>query len=102
MAVEIQPTPPGARLTAWRWESTEASQRVIKDAISAKFPITQVADVSYEIKFQWDSEQGYVNPQAEILLQVVVDAADALLRRGAPPVRESRAGVVASMVGSRS
>ena len=66
LAVEIAPTPPGARLTAWRWESPAANHREIQDAISAKFPITQVADVSYEIVFQWDSEQGYVNPQAEI------------------------------------
>lgn len=81
LAVELAPVLEGARHASWRWEVPDTAGQVIRDAVSAKFPIVDDGGGKYELKFQWDSERGDVSPQAEILLQVIADGSEKLLRR---------------------
>jgi UDP-GlcNAc:undecaprenyl-phosphate GlcNAc-1-phosphate transferase len=51
------------------------------EAVSARYPIGRDDNARASLKFVWESDFGDVSPQAEILLQVVVDVVARELRR---------------------
>jgi UDP-GlcNAc:undecaprenyl-phosphate GlcNAc-1-phosphate transferase len=66
-----------ATVRAWSLQPEHARE----DVVSARFPIGPDARARAFIVFRWHSSDRQVNPQSEILLQVMVDAlADALVR----------------------
>lgn len=88
LAVELV-VPPEADIRAWRWELPDVGERIIRDAISATFALRGADSHAIELKFQWDGAAGEVSPQEDILLQLVCDAVESVLQRGAR-VREAK------------
>ncbi|WP_437658132.1 MraY family glycosyltransferase [Sorangium sp. So ce1182] len=69
-----------ARVKSWSWTQEAATPQQIRESVAAAFTI-QLAGESVELRFRWDSEECSVNPQAEMLLQLVVDSAERMLLR---------------------
>lgn len=67
-------------------ENAELPSRVWKaegtatEAVSVSFPLP-AAGASARLRFAWTSDQGELAPEAEILLQLIVDACEARLNR---------------------
>ncbi|WP_437295115.1 glycosyltransferase family 4 protein [Sorangium sp. So ce426] len=79
-----------ARVKPWSWAQDAATAQQLREAVVAVFPI-QLEGETVELRFRWDSEECAVNPQADMLLQLVVDSAERLLLRRPPPrTRDSR------------
>ena len=78
LAIEVRGT--GGRLPPFRWEM-ETSQAGLKEAVVAKFVVTDAAATRFEVEFYLDRADGDLPPQIEILLQLVADAIEALLHR---------------------
>jgi UDP-GlcNAc:undecaprenyl-phosphate GlcNAc-1-phosphate transferase len=92
LAVELDPLQAGSGFSGWRWEAPETAEKVVRDAVSAKFPVIDALGGKYELKFHWDSDRGDVSPQAEILLQLIADGTERLLQRPARAREASRSG----------
>lgn len=76
----------------WAWTLNEAEPRT-RSSVSAKYPLAHPGAERVELKFAWDSDDGDVSPQADILLQLVADAVDRQLQRRArarDSIREGR------------
>ena len=82
----------GARFESWRWETPEAEKHSFRDAVCVKFSVIDDHTIRSELQFLWDSPEAGVGPQAEILLQLVADAAEMLLQRAARARAASAAG----------
>ncbi|WP_394848564.1 undecaprenyl/decaprenyl-phosphate alpha-N-acetylglucosaminyl 1-phosphate transferase [Pendulispora brunnea] len=80
LAVEAK-APSGARMGSFRWETPTAAARGLREAVSAKFALLDATSNPLELEFQFDSPDGAVGPQAEILLQLVADAVETRLQR---------------------
>jgi UDP-GlcNAc:undecaprenyl-phosphate GlcNAc-1-phosphate transferase len=67
------------------------------EVVSARYPLGSDAFARSELRFRWASPSGEVSPQAEILLQVIVDmVARALARLESPHApRQAQASAVA-------
>lgn len=93
LAVEIAPGE-RSRVAAFRWEapSVVAAGAVMREAVAAKFTVRDAGDAPVDVHFQWDSPQTAVSPQAEILLQLVADGVEGLLRRPARARAAAAAG----------
>ncbi|WP_437711311.1 MraY family glycosyltransferase [Sorangium sp. So ce448] len=68
-----------ARVKPWRWTQDTATPQQLREAVVATFLIDLTGEL-VELRFRWDSEDGTVHPQADMLLQLVADAAERLLR----------------------
>jgi UDP-GlcNAc:undecaprenyl-phosphate GlcNAc-1-phosphate transferase len=84
--------PAEARVSNWRWEYSDIGQHQSREAVCAKYRVTDAAGLPLELQFFYDSPTGAVGPQAEILLQLVADAAESLLQRQARARIASRGG----------
>ncbi len=80
LAVELS-AGPGARATSFRWETSDVGARGFREATSVRFELNDADGVSSVLEFFVDSANGIVAPQSEILLQLVADAAEDLLKR---------------------
>ncbi|WP_437673366.1 glycosyltransferase family 4 protein [Sorangium sp. So ce131] len=79
-----------ARVKSWSWTHDAATQQQLREAVVAAFTI-ELGGETVTLRFRWDSEESAVSPQAELLLQLVVDSAERLLRRPPPRTLEPRA-----------
>jgi UDP-GlcNAc:undecaprenyl-phosphate GlcNAc-1-phosphate transferase len=70
-----------ARIGSWRWETPESEKQSFREALCLKFSVVDDREASSELQFLWDSPEAGAGPQAEILLQLVADAAELLLQR---------------------
>jgi UDP-GlcNAc:undecaprenyl-phosphate GlcNAc-1-phosphate transferase len=77
LAVELAP----GSSEPWRWEASVVSGRERREAVTATYRFAPEAGGPSQLKFQWDSMKGDVNPSMEILLQLVVDAVERAFRR---------------------
>ncbi|XXY53872.1 MraY family glycosyltransferase [Sorangium sp. So ce269] len=69
-----------ARVKPWSWKQETATSQQLRESVAAAFTL-QLGIETVELRFRWDSEECAVNPQAEMLLQLVVDSAERLLLR---------------------
>ncbi|HEX7666625.1 MAG TPA: MraY family glycosyltransferase, partial [Polyangiaceae bacterium] len=69
----------GSKLGAFRVETTDSS----REAVCAKFAVTDANAVASEVQFYWDSPESTVGPRAEILLRLIADAIESVLQRPA-------------------
>jgi UDP-GlcNAc:undecaprenyl-phosphate GlcNAc-1-phosphate transferase len=80
LAVELI-GPAGGTGLSWRWEAPLAEDQAFRECVSAKYPVVDANGTKHELKFVWDAPTGDVNPQAEILLQLVADAVERQMTR---------------------
>jgi UDP-GlcNAc:undecaprenyl-phosphate GlcNAc-1-phosphate transferase len=78
-----------ARVKPWTWKRAVMPAE-LREAVGAAFTI-ELATETVELYFRWDSEESAVNPQADMLLQLVADSVERVLRRPPAPPLESRA-----------
>lgn len=71
-----------ARVKPWSFTQDMATPQQLREAVVAAFTI-HLGVETVELRFRWDSEASAVDPQADMLLQLVVDSVERLLRR--PP-----------------
>lgn len=69
------------RLAPFRWETLRVEKNTFREAVCAKFRVVDANGIECELEFLWDSPDATVAPRAEILLQLVADAAENLLQR---------------------
>jgi UDP-GlcNAc:undecaprenyl-phosphate/decaprenyl-phosphate GlcNAc-1-phosphate transferase len=67
------------RTPAFRWAKAPDSSK--RDMVTARYPIGRDSSACAELEFSWMSEDGDVNAQSDILLQVVTDVLEANLTR---------------------
>lgn len=67
----------------WGWSSDGKGART-RSSVSARYEVRDSAGRNLSLKFIWDSDDGEVSAQADILLQLVADSVEAQLQR---PVR---------------
>lgn len=76
----------------WGWSLDGTGTRT-RSSVSAKYQVLDSNGRSLALKFVWDSDDGEVSPQADILLQLVADAVDRQFQRPArarESIREGR------------
>ncbi len=91
LAVELNPSKEST-LAPWRWEAKLPSKNATQEASVAQFTFTDEAGKNADILVYHDCAQGYFPLQAEILLQLVVDAAQSALSRKERARQISRSG----------
>jgi UDP-GlcNAc:undecaprenyl-phosphate GlcNAc-1-phosphate transferase len=70
--------PNSERLKPWRWESPRMEGRAARDAVCAKFGVSDGRQ-PMELHFFVDTTAGVIGPQMRVLLQLVADGAEAML-----------------------
>ena len=68
--VEIYDTRHGGERSVQRWTTTSGATR---DLVHASFPLGRDGRARATVRFGWQSDDGDVSPQSEILLQVACD-----------------------------
>jgi UDP-GlcNAc:undecaprenyl-phosphate GlcNAc-1-phosphate transferase len=91
LAIELTPAE-GSSLQPWRWEAKMVVRASAQEASMAQFSIVDDAAKTCEISVYHDCAQGYIPLQAEILLQLIVDAVQAVVTRKERARHVSRAG----------
>lgn len=91
LAVELadEKSDGGAR---WRWESPKTVGSREREATSVQFTFTDDNEKTLVLTFFHDSAEGVTSPQAEILLQLLCDAAAHALGRRERARKSSRSG----------
>ncbi|WP_437588145.1 MraY family glycosyltransferase [Sorangium sp. So ce1000] len=87
-----------ARVKPWTWTRDTATPPQLREAVVAVYTI-ELGGEAVELRFRWDSEESAVNPQADMLLQLVADSAERLLlrrpsSRALDPLPQGRLSVV--------
>jgi UDP-GlcNAc:undecaprenyl-phosphate GlcNAc-1-phosphate transferase len=77
LAVRIV-NPKNQRLKRWGWESPRTQTEPAKEAVCASFLVSDGPD-RLQVEFFFENASGRVNPQVQILLQLVADGAEALI-----------------------
>ena len=76
--VEIHDTRHGGERSVQRWTTSSSAAR---DLVHASFPLGRDGSARATLRFGWQSDQGDVSPQSEILLQIAADLVTTNLAR---------------------
>lgn len=86
-----------ARVKSWAWAQDTVTPQQLREAVVAAFTL-ELGGETVTLRFRWDSEESAVNPQADMLLQLVADSVERLLRRPSlralEPLAQGRLSVV--------